>query len=44
MTLRIWHQSFAVLEDLGDFCEATAAHFAGGAAPGTEDFEADYLR
>jgi Asp/Glu/hydantoin racemase len=36
MALRIWHQSFTVLEDLGAYNDALAAHFARVAAPGTE--------
>lgn len=36
MSLRIWHQSFTVLEDLGGYNQALADHFARIAAPGTE--------
>ncbi|GAA4341435.1 aspartate/glutamate racemase family protein [Pigmentiphaga soli] len=36
MTLRIWHQSFTVLEDLGAYNDAMAAHLQRVAAPGTE--------
>jgi allantoin racemase len=36
MSLRIWHQSFTVLEDLGAYKDALVAHFARVAAPGTE--------
>lgn len=36
MSLRIWHQSFTVLEDLGAYNDALVAHFAKVAAPGTE--------
>jgi allantoin racemase len=36
MTLKIWHQSFTVLEDLGAYSDALTAHFAKVSAPGTE--------
>lgn len=36
MTIRIWHQSFTVLQDLGAYDEALNAHFKRVARPGTE--------
>jgi allantoin racemase len=36
MTLRIWHQSFTVLSDLGAYDRALQAHFSRVARPGTE--------
>lgn len=36
MTIRIWHQSFTVLSDLGAYDEALRAHFRKVARPGTE--------
>ena len=36
MSLRIWHQSFTVLEQLPAYAQALAAHFARVARPGTE--------
>lgn len=36
MTLRIWHQSFTVLEDLGAYNDALDTHFKQVCAPGTE--------
>lgn len=35
MALRIWHQSFTVLEDLGAYNDAMQAHFERVSAPGT---------
>ena len=34
--MKIWHQSFTVLEDLGPYNEALKQHFARVARPGTE--------
>ncbi len=36
MTIRIWHQSFTVLENLPAYAEALRKHFAAVARPGTE--------
>jgi allantoin racemase len=36
MSLRIWHQSFTVLSDLGAYDEALQTHFRRVARPGTE--------
>ncbi|MCG7200272.1 aspartate/glutamate racemase family protein [Marinobacter pelagius] len=36
MTVRIWHQSFTVLSDLGAYDRALQAHFRKVARPGTE--------
>jgi Asp/Glu/hydantoin racemase len=36
MGMRIWHQSFTVLEKLGAYAEALRDHFARVARPGTE--------
>ncbi|MBI4191011.1 MAG: racemase [Betaproteobacteria bacterium] len=36
MTIRIWHQSFTVLSDLGAYDRALQAHFHRVARPGTE--------
>jgi allantoin racemase len=36
MTLRIWHQSFTVLSDLGAYDTALREHFARVSRPGTE--------
>lgn len=36
MTIRIWHQSFTVLTDLGAYDAALKAHFSGIARPDTE--------
>lgn len=36
MSLRIWHQSLTVLEDLGPYNDALATHFARVASPGTD--------
>jgi Asp/Glu/hydantoin racemase len=36
MTIRIWHQSFTVLSDLGAYDEALRAHFCKVARPSTE--------
>lgn len=36
MTIRIWHQSFTVLSDLGAYDDALRAHFKRVARPGTE--------
>jgi allantoin racemase len=36
VTIRIWHHSFTVLENLPAYAEAMAAHFQRVAAPGTE--------
>jgi len=36
MTLRLWHQSFTVLEDLPDYAATLKRHFARVASPGTE--------
>jgi len=35
-TIRIWHQSFTVLQDLGAYDDALKAHFGRVARPGTE--------
>jgi hypothetical protein len=36
MSIRIWHQSFTVLSDLGAYDEALRAHFRKVARPGTQ--------
>jgi Asp/Glu/hydantoin racemase len=36
MAIRIWHQSFTVLDDIGGYREALAAHFKRVARPDTE--------
>lgn len=36
MSIRIWHQSFTVLSDLGAYDQALRAHFRKVARPGTE--------
>lgn len=36
MSIRIWHQSFTVLSDLGAYDDALRAHFRKVARPGTE--------
>lgn len=36
MSIRIWHQSFTVLSDLGAYSDALNAHFSAVARPGTE--------
>jgi len=36
MTIRIWHQSFTVLSDLGAYDQALRAHFRNVARPDTE--------
>ncbi|MBV1796492.1 aspartate/glutamate racemase family protein [Siccirubricoccus sp. G192] len=36
MTMRIWHHSFTVLQNLPPYAEALKQHFARVAAPGTE--------
>ncbi|TDF82627.1 aspartate/glutamate racemase family protein [Pseudomonas sp. H9] len=36
MSMRIWHQSFTVLSDLGAYDEALRSHFRKVARPGTE--------